>query len=125
MLAAQVGPDHQRRLDLRPDRGNARHLGRHYETAKAALIGFTQPGRRLGAAGVTRQRHRPGRVHDRPQPPLVPRGPEVHKAVESTDADGPAGRARRDRPAGRVPGQRGVALHDRGTVTIDGGYTLW
>ena len=89
--------------------------GRHYETAKAALVGFTRVGGgRLGAARRDGQRHRPGRLPDGTESPLVPRTAELSERFREEHSHGAAGRARRDRPAGAVPGERGVALHDRG-----------
>ena len=76
--------------------------GRSYETAKAAVIGFT----RATAADWApvpgdRQRHRARGLHDRAQPALADAEPGNHRDVQGA---GPDGRVRRaGRPRARSP----------------------
>ena len=58
--------------------------GRHYETAKAALDRIDAlSGGRLGDRGVSGERHRPGRLPDRPQPALVSREAGLRATFEA------------------------------------------
>ena len=101
--------------------------GRHYETAKAALVGFTRAVAADWAPhGVTVNAIAPGGFLTDAEPPLVQRAPECSST-----------RSRRLIPMGRLgePDEIGpLALYlaseasrymTGATLVIDGGYTLW
>ena len=100
--------------------------GRDYETGKAAVLHFT----RCAAAdwaphGITVNAICPGLFMTDINRQWNERRPDVIEAFVQNVPMGRAGRARRDRPAGRLPREPRVELRHGAAYVIDGGYTVW
>jgi lipopolysaccharide export system permease protein len=89
--------------------------GRHYETAKTALLGFTRAWLPTGRFGVTVNAIGPGAFLTDPNRRLVRRRPG--SGPRSSGRSRWAGSANRmNRPAGPVPGVGCVVVHHRGVL---------
>ena len=100
--------------------------GRHYETAKAAVLHFT----RCAAAdwaphGITVNAICPGLFMTDANKEWNRTRPDVIQAIVRQHPHGAHRRTRGDRTARGLSGQPRCRLRDRGRLFIDGGYTLW
>ena len=101
-------------------------FGRHYETAKAAVVGFTRAVAADWAPhGGHRQRHCSRRLHDRRQPPLVRERPELMKEVEGQVPMGRLGEPDEIGPLAVYLASEASGYMTGATLVIDGGYTVW
>ncbi len=88
--------------------------GRHYETAKAAVIHFTRATAADWAPrGVTVNAICPGLFMTEPNVAWAKKHPEVIETFVTRRADGPHRRAARDRPARRLSGLSRLELRYR------------
>ena len=100
--------------------------GRHYETAKAAVIHFTRATAADWAPrGVTVNAICPGLFMTEPNRAWAEKNPRGDRDIRPRRADGPRRRAAGDRPAGRLSGLAGSSYVTGAAFVIDGGYTLW
>ncbi len=100
--------------------------GRHYETAKAAVIHFTRATAADWAPrGVTVNAICPGLFMTEPNRDVGEEKPAGDRDLRARGSDGPCGRAGGDRPARGLSRFARFELRHRRRLVIDGGYTLW
>ena len=102
-------PHHQHRLDQRADRQSRHRRARLRDRQGGRAAFHTLRGGRLGALRDHGQCHLSRPVHDRHQQGMEREASGRDRGVRQARSDGPPGRARRDRAAGRVSGQPRVA----------------
>jgi gluconate 5-dehydrogenase len=100
--------------------------GRHYETAKAALIGFTRSvAADWAASGVTVNAIAPGAFLTDPNRRWFSERPDFRSRVEAEIPMGRLGRPEEIGPLALYLASEASAYMTGATLVIDGGFTLW